>query len=109
VAVSLRARDLVRELKVAELLVAVRLEPPFAPRGEGWRVHPLTWKPERSLWNAALKTWPRLDRLTTVGPYRWISEPKNESRAIDVQAHLVSAVAKDGTELTFRVPRFDRV
>jgi hypothetical protein len=104
---SIRARNLPREVRSADLRVVVRVLPPFAARG-GYRVLDLTWKSERTLTNQALKTWMAEDRLTISGPYRWIKEPDDVTASLDVEAHVRSVTLHDGTVFHFSVPDFVR-
>lgn len=105
VAVSIRARNLPREVRSADLRVVVHLGGPFAPRG-GVRVFDLTWQSERTLSNQALKTWMAADRLTIPGPYRWIDGPDEVSRPVDVEAHVTSVTLHDGSVFHFFAPDF---
>jgi hypothetical protein len=105
ISVSIRARDLPREVRSADLRLVVRLLDPFAPAG-GYRVIDLTWKSERTLTNQALKTWLALDKLTIAGPYRWIDEPEDRKASLDVEAHVRSVTLHDGTTFHFPAPEF---
>lgn len=103
---SLRAKGLVRQMKSALVRVVVRLSGPFAPGGAYYRVYDVAWEAERALSDNALKTWTNYDRLTIRGPFRWLSRPEQAGMKLDVEAHVLSLTAQDGSVVSFQAPEF---
>jgi hypothetical protein len=106
ISISVRARNLVREVRSADLRVVARVLAPFVTQGGGFRVVDLTWTSERALNNSALKTWMGVDRLSIPGPYRWIKGPDDLSAPVDVEAHVRSVTLQDGTVFHFLAPEY---
>jgi hypothetical protein len=106
VSFSIRARDLLKEVKSCELLVAVKLPSLFAPMAGTWRTYDVTWKPDRSFWNTSTRTWMAQERLEVDGPYEWTDRPKDGSAKPEAEAHVKSLTLLDGTVVTFQVPTF---
>jgi hypothetical protein len=103
---SLRARGLLKQMVSAKLRVVVRLLPPFAPTGGGFRVYDIEWKAERALSDNALRSWLEHETLTVHGPYRWIARPKAVSTSLDIEAHVLSLTHAKGETITFEAPEF---
>jgi hypothetical protein len=103
VSFTLRAASLVREIRSAELRVALRMTGPFASEGR-WRTYTVRWDARTSLWNGALQSWLKHDTFSVSVTPRWSTRPKDVTSSVDAIAHVRSVVTKDGATVAFRVP-----
>lgn len=106
VSFSLRARDLVRQVRSCELRVAVRLPPPFATVDGTWRLYDVAWKPDVSMANTSLRTWMGHERLEVAGPFAWVDAPRDGSAKCEVECWVRQVTLLDKSVVTFEVPEF---
>lgn len=103
---TMSARGLVRDVRSAELLVAVRLEPPLSKREGEWRTYPYTWAGERGFGNGSLRRLPAHDRFALDQPLTVRRARRSASIVPEAVAHVVSVTLLDGTTKTFDVPKY---
>jgi hypothetical protein len=104
---TLRAANLLRDVKGVKVRVAVRMKAPFTDRSDVYRTYDIEWNASNNVFgNDSIKSWVNHDDVVVSGPVRWIAKPQQVTSTLDVEAHVVSAVQGDGRELTFEVPEY---
>jgi len=106
ISISVRAGGLLREIKEAQLRVAVEIDEPFTTKQGLFRIYELTWTAQRSIWNDALKSWAGHDTISVSGPIRWIQAPKKHTRSLRATAYVVSVRTKDNQVINFKAQEF---
>lgn len=106
ISISVRAGGLLREIKEAQLRVAVEIDEPFTNKQGLFRIYEMTWTAQRSIWNDALKTWAGHDTISVSGPIRWIKEPKKHTKALRATAYVLSVRTKDNQVINFKAQEF---
>ena len=106
VSFSIRARDLVKEVRSCDLRVAVKVVRPFAEMAGTWRFYDVEWKPDRSMANTSLRTWMAVERLKLDGPFEWTDGPSEGSAKLEVECHVRSVTLLDKSVVTFQFPEY---
>jgi hypothetical protein len=101
---SVRAVGLIREIRSADIRVGVKLGSPFTSKSNLYAWYEIRWNAHTSLWNGALKTWPKYDTIHVDGPIRWIEGPNELKVNWEAVAHVRSVTTKDGKTIQFDVP-----
>ena len=103
---TVRAVGLVRQIRSADIRVAVKMTEPFTRRNDVYKVYDVRWNARRSLWNAAVRTWPNFDEIEVSGPIQWIARPREQERDLTATAYVLSVTTTEGKQITFAAPEF---
>ncbi len=107
VSFTLRAANLVRDLKSAVIRVAIRLRGPLTQRAQEYRIYDVTWTADRAFGDDSYRTFPNVDDLSLPMPPRWVVSPDKGTMTPDAEAYVVSAVLPSGERLTFPTPTWE--
>lgn len=103
---NLAARGLVRAVKSATLLIAVRLEGPITARTNLWRTYEVTWEAERGFGNESLKRFLNHDKFHLPQRVTIRLAGRKGGFTPEAAAHVASVTLLDGTVKTFEVPTY---
>ena len=107
VSFTLRAANLVRDVKSAVIRVAIRLRGPLTQRAQEYRIYDVTWTADRAFGDDSYRSFPNVDDISLPMPPRWVVSPDKGTSSFDAEAYVVSAVLPSGERLTFQTPTWE--
>ncbi len=107
VSFTVRAANLVRDLKSAVIRVAVRLRGPLTERAQEYRIYDVEWVADRAFGDDSFRSFGNVDDLSLPSRPRWVASPDKGTMYPDAEAYVVSAVLPSGERLTFQTPTWE--
>lgn len=107
VSFTLRAANLIRDLKSAVIRVAIRLKGPLTQRAQEYRIYDVEWVADRAFGDDSFRTFPNVDDLSLPMQPRYVVSPDKGTMNLDADAFVVSAVLPSGERLTFPTPTWE--
>jgi hypothetical protein len=101
---TLRAAGLLRQIRGAELRVALKMVHPFHAAAKPYRSYEVSWNAQQSLWNGAVRSWLDHDTFEVNVTPRWSTKPKVTNTRLEAVVHVRSVTTKDGQVVRFQVP-----
>lgn len=103
---TLRAANLLRDVKSVTVRVGVRMRAPVSEVSEAVRTIDVTWTADKAIGNDSLNSWVNYDSFAYAVTPRWYDGRLDGVVPLTADAYVTSVTLLDGTQLQFDVPDF---